>query len=159
MSKPKWMDIAAGEIGQKEIPGPVANPRIVAYDACTSLKATSDEVPWCAAFVCWCLEQAGIGSTRSAMASSYLNWGMQCEPRPGCIVVIRHEGLDAATGSLTGNHVAFLVSIDSAHINLLGGNQHDSVKISSFPLAAYEVRAFRWPEGYDSNGDPVVDNS
>ena len=41
-----------------------------------------DEVPWCAAFVGACLERAGIASTRSLMARSYLGWGAGARRRP-----------------------------------------------------------------------------
>ena len=45
----------------------------------------NDEVAWCAAFLGACLERAGIGSTRSLMARSYLGWGQAlAEPDPLC---------------------------------------------------------------------------
>ena len=69
--KTPWIDIAKGEMHQAEIPGPMANPRIVEYHATTSLKATFDEVPWCSAFVNWVMEQAGIKGTGSAKARSW----------------------------------------------------------------------------------------
>ncbi|MBU5614452.1 peptidoglycan-binding protein [Geomonas sp. Red51] len=55
-----WLKIAAAEVGQREFPGSPANPRIIMYHGATSLRATSDEVAWCSAFVNWCLKQAGI---------------------------------------------------------------------------------------------------
>ena len=62
-------------------------------------------------------------------------------------MVIKRKGAtsDQATGSSTGNHVGFFVSSSGAHLRLLGGNQGDSVKYSNFSLAAYEIRAARWP--------------
>jgi uncharacterized protein (TIGR02594 family) len=146
-SEPKWLEIARGELGQHEIPGPQANARIVEYHSITSLHATSDEVPWCASFVGWCLEKAGIKSTRSAAAASYLSWGSSAFPRPGAVCVIRQKSAapDPATGSATGYHVGFFVASDRAHIQLLGGNQADSVKVSAFPLDRYELVGYRWP--------------
>ena len=141
------MDIATAEIGQHEIAGAKANPRIVEYHSSTWLKATSDEVPWCSSFVNWCLIKAVVRPTRSAAAKSWLTWGEETEPRLGAIVVIRKDaaGVDPATGSLTGYHVGFFVAKGESHIRLLGGNQGDSVKESAFPLSVYSVVGMRWP--------------
>ena len=149
MSKPKWLEIAEGEVGQKEVKGG-ENPRIIEYHASTSLKAREDEIPWCASFVNWCVTQAGLIGTNSAAAISWASWGERItEPVAGCIVVIRQrkKGTDQATGSSSGNHVAFFNRIENGYIYLLGGNQGDSVKVSGFNLKSYDVVAYRWPEG------------
>lgn len=138
--EPKWLTIARKEKGVHETPGPKATARIVEYDSATTLKATSDEVPWCAAFVSWCLEQAGIKSTRSAAAMSYADYGEDLgnTPKLGCIVVFEWDS--------GGHHVAFYVGAASdEYINCLGGNQHDAVNITSFPVA--NVLSYRWPKG------------
>lgn len=142
-----WIDIARKEMGVHEIPGPEANPRIVAYHQTTTLRATSDEVPWCSSFVNWCLKQAGIQGTNSAAAASWLKWGSPCSRDAGAVVVLRHKvaGQDAATGSSSGFHVGFLLAIDAGHVRVLGGNQGDMVKESLFPLANYEVMDCRCP--------------
>lgn len=142
-----WMPIARAEIGQAERHAG-ENPRIVAYHATTRLAAKQDEVPWCSSFVNWVVERAGYKGTDNALASSWLRWGKELEtPRPGCVVVLKRKGRtsDAATGSSTGFHVAFFVDRTDTHIRLLGGNQSDAVKYSSYPLAKYEVRGYRWP--------------
>lgn len=150
MEKPKWLTIAEAEAGVKEIDGSGNNPRIVEYHATTSLRAKEDAVPWCSSFTNWCMSKAGIQGTGSAAAISWASWGERItEPREGCIVVIRQrkKGQDQATGSASGNHVAFFKKIDNGRIFLLGGNQSDSVKVSSFGLASYDVIAYRWPSG------------
>ena len=147
--KPAWLEIAEKEIGVTEKKGG-ENPRILAYHATTSLKAREDEIPWCSSFVNWCMAIAGIAGTGSAAAISWAAWGQRLtEPREGCVVVIRQrkKGTDQATGSSSGNHVAFFKKIEGGRIFLLGGNQSDSVKVSSFGLASYDVIAYRWPEG------------
>lgn len=146
MDKPKWLDIAEGEIGQKEVVGG-ENPRIIEYHSSCTLHAKEDEVPWCSAFVNWCLLQAGIIGTNNALAKSWLGWGeMIAEPVLGCIVVIKKNeaGEDTVTGSSTGYHVGFFVMKDD-RIHLLGGNQSDQVKISSFGLTSYEIVGYRMP--------------
>lgn len=129
---------ACAEIGTMEIIGPKHNHRIIAYHSSTTLAASQDEVPWCASFVCWCLEQNGIKSTKSAAAKSYLLWGERCEQaEQGCVVVAsRGEGKF---------HVAFFshASDDGGTIYLLGGNQNNSVNISGYPLT--KILAYRKP--------------
>lgn len=150
MSTPKWLEIAQSEIGVKEIDGSGNNKRIVEYHSTTSLHAKEDIVPWCSSFVNWCLKQAGISGTNSAAAISFASYGIRItEPREGCVTVIRQrkKGADQATGSSSGNHVAFFKKIENGRIFLLGGNQSDSVKVSSFGLSSYDVIAYRWPIG------------
>ena len=139
--KPRWLQIAEGELGQAEVAGDVDNPRIVEYHAATSLRATDDETPWCASFVSWCLERAGIPSTRSAASSSYRGWGRALlQPEPGCLVVFDHGG--------GKGHVGFWVGgagdpIDGP-LDVLGGNQSNQVKVSRFDRQ--QLHSFRWPQ-------------
>ena len=145
---PLWYDIALREIGVAEVSGAGANPRIVEYLSATPLAhgGKSDETPWCASFVNWCLVQAQVKGTRSAAARSFLKWGAPRDPRPGAIVVIRHlVGSTPITAS--GFHVGFYVSGSKTSIRLLGGNQGNAVKESEFPLTKWNVLAVRWPVG------------
>jgi uncharacterized protein (TIGR02594 family) len=144
-----WMEVAAAELGVQEnsLPGHHTQ-RILEYHAATTLRATTDEVPWCSSFVNWVMRQAGHAGTGSALARSWLAWGRAIEPpRPGAITVIKRKGAtsDAATGSSTGFHVGFFVGQTPATLRLLGGNQGNRVRYSNFLLAAYEVRGHRWP--------------
>jgi len=134
-----WMDIASGELGVKEYSGKFNNnPRIIEYHKTTSLGASEDEVSWCAAFVGWCLIKAGYTSTKSALARSYINWGVALSaPRFGAVVVFRRGN------NPTFGHVAFVQKFDANYIYCLGGNQSDSVKVSRFPRSS--VLGFRWP--------------
>jgi uncharacterized protein (TIGR02594 family) len=142
---PRWLTVAQGEIGQREINGAAHNPRILAYQQATSLRATDDETPWCAAFVCWCLEEAGIESTRSSRARSFTSWGRKLVPSevgPGAVVVFwrgrtRNEGK---------GHVGFYVggAPTGTRIAVLGGNQSDSVKIGAY--STDRVLGYYWPE-------------
>ncbi|CAB4173770.1 TIGR02594, TIGR02594 family protein [uncultured Caudovirales phage] len=136
---PAWLEIALREMGVKEVPGAESNPRITQYASATTLAASSDEVPWCSSFACWCLEQAGIKSTRSAAARSWLDWGQVLEqPREGAIVVFRR-------GTPPSGHVSFYVGPDAdpAYCRCVGGNQGDMVKASRYPIA--DILGIRWP--------------
>jgi uncharacterized protein (TIGR02594 family) len=145
-----WMRIAIAEKGVSEIKGSQHNRRIIEYHAATGLAAKEDEVAWCASFVNWCLKQAGIQGNNSARAKDFGTWGRGLEtPRYGCIVHLHRtpKGVDSRTGSSSGNHVAFFISQTATHITLLGGNQGNRVRESSYPLSQYKVEAMRWPNG------------
>ena len=130
-----WLTIARGEEGVKEIPGKGIEARIVEYHQATTLGATDDAVPWCSSFVCWCLQQAGYKSTRSARAISYAGYGVPSEPMEGAIVVTKRKG---------GHHVGFLVGQTRNGVLLLGGNQSDMNCTKEF--ANSQIVAIRWPE-------------
>lgn len=136
-SKP-WLDVARAEFNQKEIEGLRHNPRIIEYHATTTLRATTDEVAWCASFVGWCLLKAGLPSTRSAAAISYATYGTPVEtPQEGCIAVFSRVG---------GNHVGFYVGEDAqGRILVLGGNQGNKVSIAPYSRAS--LIGFRLPPG------------
>lgn len=140
-----WMVIAKKEMGTHETAGRAANPRIIEYHAATSLRAQSDEVAWCSSFVNWCMKKAGIKGTNSAGAASWVKWGAATSPKYGAVVVIYNARMASSSLSTTGNHVAFLVEETKTHWVLLGGNQSDSVKVSNFAKAKWQVKACRWP--------------
>jgi uncharacterized protein (TIGR02594 family) len=126
--EPTWFTIAKTEVGESEIAGGKHNPRIIEYHTATSLKATSDEVSWCAAFVCWCLHKAGHASPRSAAARSFLDWGKPTNaPSVGDVTVFWRESPSSWKG-----HVAFYVEQDGNYVRVLGGNQGNMVKVASY---------------------------
>jgi len=144
-----WMPIAAAEVGIRENAKPGEHTqRILEYHKTTTLRATDDETPWCSSFVNWVMIQAGYRGTNSAAAKSWLDWGKALDtPQHGAITVIKKKraGRDASTGSASGYHVAFYVRSNATHVWLLGGNQRDRVKQSSYPFRDYDVKGYRWP--------------
>lgn len=136
----KWMTIAKNESGTNEVLGKEHNPRIIAYHATTTLKATTDEVPWCSSFVNWCMKEAGLSYTKLASARSWCKYGEEVDLQYGCIV-ITSRGSNPQAG-----HVGFLVRATADRIWLLGGNQSNIVKISSFPRS--RVLNARMPIGW-----------
>lgn len=133
------LEIARAELGTKEIPGAGHNPRILEYHQTTQLQALRDEVPWCSAFVNWCLAQAGIEGTGSPMARSFLGWGAPLDhPLPGCVVVLKR-------GRAPFGHVAFFVRwVKPGLIEVLGGNQSDEVRLSVYRDS--DVLGYRRPK-------------
>ncbi len=126
---PAWYAIAVKEIGVKEITGEKHNPRILEYHSTTSLKASTDEISWCAAFVNWCLKKANVRGTNLANARSFLTWGKSVtEPKKGDICVFWRGRVDSWQG-----HVGFYAGETSTHILVLGGNQGNEVCIKKYP--------------------------
>lgn len=138
---PPWFQRAVREIGVKEKFGHSDNTRILQYFEDTKTIASHDETPWCAAFVCWCLEKEGVRSTRSARAASFATYGDPVMAKRGAIVVLGKSDPDAG-GS---GHVAFFDSWgkDKTTIWVLGGNQANMVSIAERPTA--RIVAVRWP--------------
>lgn len=144
LGPPPWLTIALREFGQKERLGPADNPRIVEYLKATRIVPAMhhDETAWCAAYVGWCLEKAGIEPSRKASAQSYRAWGHEVvKPQIGCIVVLT-RGSNPNQG-----HVGFYVGEVGSDILVLGGNQDNAVSIA--PYARSRVLSYRWPHGDD----------
>lgn len=127
----KYMEEALKWMGTKEVAGPVANKDIVMFDKYTSLKATSDEVPWCSSFANYVVHACGDKGTNSAAARSWLDWGKAIDkPEYGCLVIIDRRD----KGNPNAAHVTFYIcDVEPAHIQCVGGNQGDMVKMSVYP--------------------------
>lgn len=146
MTQP-WITEARRHIGLREIKGAQHAPEILQF--WRDIKRggiKNDETPWCAAFVGACLERAGIQSTRFESANSYMAWGIRLlQPVAGCVAVFTRDG---------GGHVGFVVGQDKdGNLQVLGGNQGDMVKVSTFGRA--RVTGYRWPAGVPVPNDPL----
>jgi uncharacterized protein (TIGR02594 family) len=118
-----WMPVAEAEKGVSEIAGAGNNSRVLEYLQATgnlgSAARSRDETPWCSAFVNWCVKQAGLVGTKSALARSWLDWGEPLSvPRRGCIVIFERERIFG--------HVGFYIGETDTEIKVLGGNQQDA---------------------------------
>lgn len=105
----------------------------------------------CASFVSWCLQQAGVPSTRSARARSYLEWGMplamELSWAHGAIAVLRRGGGGEPGPDVVDapGHVGFLVDAPTPdEVLLLGGNQQNAVNVRAYPNN--RVLGIRWPD-------------
>lgn len=117
-------DLAQAEIGTVEwTKGD--NPKVLAYfrDA-GHPQVTNDETAWCAAFVGAMLHRAGMPTSGSLAARSYLAWGEpvdRADAREGDIVIFSR-----GSSSWQG-HVGFFVRDNGDTITVLGGNQSNAV--------------------------------
>lgn len=124
-------EIALHEVGISEVSGDETNPRIAEYLK-TVGQAPYDEIPWCSAFVNWCVKQAGLQGTDRANARSWLGWGV---PVPlevaqiGDVVVFWRGEPDGWMG-----HVGFFSKHVGNMIYVLGGNQSNQVCNKGYPV-------------------------
>lgn len=159
LSAPPWINVAAGEVGIIEREGARRHEaRILEYhdSVSTSSALNTDEVPWCASFVNWCMTSVGISGPEHASASrNWRDWGNGItEPMFGCLAVFRRTG---------GGHVGFVVGKITKHrmvgrrrdrheeeyydLALLGGNQSDRVSVVSKPINS-QLIGYRIPPNY-----------
>jgi uncharacterized protein (TIGR02594 family) len=150
-------DLAQRFIGLKEVPGTGNNPQILAMLKLDASWPSSDEVPWCSAFVnyiCWLLR---LPRSKDLRARSWLGVGVPIpldEAAPGYDLVVFNRGgpPDASVLDAPG-HVAFFAGIDpqSGHILCLGGNQSNSVSVSRYEpgelLGVRRLSTYGWSKG------------
>ena len=125
-------------VGIKEVGGSVDNPQIMAMLKLDNDWPEADEVPWCSAFanyICWLLR---LPRSKSLRARSWLTVGSGVslsEAKVGDIVVLkRGSGQQPGPEVIKApGHVGFYSGIMGDLIEVLGGNQSDTVKVSRYP--------------------------
>lgn len=163
--KPSWIGVAEGESGTKEF-GKYdvaddewswskeqiqrSNPEVKKYfDAMgylpEGLKHRGDHIPWCGAFVYYCVSQAGYkGARLGGKASNWEGWGKKLrKPVYGAVAVVKG-----------GGHVGFVVGKSGSSLQLLGGNQGDAVNVSSY--SAGSATYYGVPSGFDTATAPPL---
>lgn len=145
-----WMQTVKAEIGQKEIAGKKANPKILEYFKASKFWGTDDsggQNAWCGSFVAWVMKENGHSPVKSAYrAKEWLNFGKKLKtPIYGAIGIKSRKG---------GGHVAFVVgkSQDGEFLFMLGGNQGDQVKVSKYKASVWDT--FVVPSNYN----PALDS-
>lgn len=122
------------------------NPLIVEFFRATSYRAENDMVPWCAAFVNWCLRRTNRIDSGSAASQSFIwdptRFQAVNTPSKGDLAVFtcysKTDGKSVGLG-----HVAFVDTpppSGATHISVLGGNQTSSGRSmicrARYPLTA-----------------------
>lgn len=140
-------DIAQRFTGMKEISGSVDNPQIMAMLKLDNDWPEEDEVAWCSAFanyVCWLLR---LPRSKSLRARSWLRIGKGIslnEAKAGDIIILqRGKGEQPGPEVIEApGHVGFFAGYipgpiggELGLIEVLGGNQSDTVKVSRYPVA------------------------
>lgn len=129
----KAYELAKAEIGTVEWENG-SNPKVVAYFKDAGQAGVKDDATaWCAAFVGAMLRRAGMKSTGSLLARSYLEWGTPVarkDAREGDIAIFKRGN------SSWQGHVAFFVKDNGSTITVLGGNQANAVNRRAYPAAS-----------------------
>jgi len=122
---------ALSQYGIKEIVGSEHNQRIVEYaKACGWTWIKDDETPWCSIFMNWAALTSGYERSGKPDARSWLKIGTEITiPETGDIVVFKRGNSDWQ------GHVGLFISEEGEYINVLGGNQSDSVRIAKYAKA------------------------
>jgi uncharacterized protein (TIGR02594 family) len=139
-----WLDSAEGELGAAEDPGPENNQRILEYLGTVRPVPNNPQdntTAWCAAFVQATLATAHIPGTGKSNALSYRTWDVALDkPALGAIAV--HQD-----GHSWKGHVGYVAGVmPSGRIVVLGGNQGNMVKYSSFPADYFFT--YRYPTNW-----------
>ncbi len=137
-TKEHAFDLAQRYAGIKEVGGSMDNPMILAMLRLDNEWPQNDEVPWCGAlmnYICWL---ARLPRSKSLMARSWLIVGKGItldEAEPGDVIILKR-----GTGDQPGpevlkapGHVGFYAGRFDGFIEVLGGNQSDTVKVSRYP--------------------------
>jgi uncharacterized protein (TIGR02594 family) len=153
---PPWLMVAREEAfrGVFEFPGADNNARISEYLQVAGTGESADEVPWCGAFMAFCMRRCGKPEAAQAVpsdparASSWLRFGEEApgEVHPsGTVVVLKPQ----AAGS--SGHVGILIEnaapgqgVPAGQIRLLGGNQGKPQRVCAVDFDENQVA----PHGY-----------
>jgi uncharacterized protein (TIGR02594 family) len=118
------------EYGVAERSGHESNsPRILYYAKSVGMNWVKyDEVAWCSIFINFLAKECGYERTGKPNAKSWLEIGEEVKtPEIGDIVVFWRDNPKSWKG-----HVALYINEDDKFIYVLGGNQNNQVKISSY---------------------------
>ena len=127
-------------VGIKEVGGTVDNPMLMAMLKLDNDWPSHDEVPWCSAFanfVCWILR---LPRSKDLRARSWLTVGRGVEladAEAAFDIVILKRGSGEQPGPEVidaPGHVGFYAGRFGDFIEVLGGNQSDTVKVSRYPV-------------------------
>ncbi|XQW83462.1 TIGR02594 family protein [Thalassotalea piscium] len=142
-----WMKTAINELGESEVSGTQANPRILSYFKASKFWGTDDtggQNAWCASFVSWVMKQHNIEPVKNAFrAKEWAGFGKKIDkPVYGAIGIKTRRG---------GGHVAFVVgqSADGNSLFMLGGNQNNSVNVTKYNKEVWET--FVVPADFDES--------
>ncbi len=138
------LDLALSEIGTKEFVGKEDNPKVLKFSKETGLDwVKSEETSWCAIFIYWCVMKSSNAAieldrpskSRAATARAWLQCGLPVEigkQRLGDIAIFWRESPESWKG-----HIGIYINDvpgKAGFVNILGGNQGDSVCIKEFSL-------------------------
>lgn len=132
------IDVAISQYLVKEFAGSRHNPDVLKYfDDIGHQYVDDDETPWCAAFLNWCAQKAGLEGSGKLTARSFLETGQEVnDPKTGDVCVLHRGDPNGWKG-----HAGIFITEKDDMVYLLGGNQGDTVCIA--PFAKSRVLGYR----------------
>ena len=118
--------------------GSTANPQILTMLRLDHKWPEDDKVPWCSGFVNYVAWILRLPRSKSLRARSWLNVGevinLENAEAGFDIVIFKRGGADQPGPEVikAAGHVGFFAGVEGSKILVLGGNQSDSVSISSY---------------------------
>jgi uncharacterized protein (TIGR02594 family) len=121
--------------------GSPPNPNINAcYNACGITGYTRDGGPikyaWCAGFVTYALDTAGIEHMKSMGSQTYRTYGNPVDWRGNLQAIRKWDICVFKSRTRSGGHIGFVAGIDynSRTIKCLGGNQNDNLNTKNYSI-------------------------
>ena len=153
---PHWLLVMRSLTGTTEVPASGDNPKILGMaDAVAQIypemesycdQYQHDATPWCGLTAAYCMAESEIRPPFGPADTDKFLWALSWaddpnfskinSPIPGAVVVMKRAG---------GGHVTFYESTDGSNYRCRGGNQSDSVNLSTYPIA--NVIQLVWPKG------------
>jgi uncharacterized protein (TIGR02594 family) len=134
-------DIAQVFVGTDEVGGSMDNPQILAMLKLDNKWPENDEVPWCSAFVNYICKLLRLPRSKSLLARSWLTVGKEIGlpgAKAGFDIVVLKRGSGDQPGpedTTAPGHVGFYAGQNGNFVQVLGGNQSNSVRISSYDIS------------------------
>lgn len=124
-----------------EIDGPESNPKILEWAEKVGFDGMNDDstTPWCGIGMAGIFYDIGMKDEippSPALAISWMQFGVPCEPKIGAIAVFPRPG---------GNHVTCIKEIRGEEWLCIGCNQSNAITTTRF--YASQARGTRWPKG------------
>lgn len=134
----KLLDAMKADIGVTEASDP---ERVGEYLAFVGLPRDPN-IPWCAAYQCFKLDEIGEPSPRAANARAFEKYGELATREPGAICVLKrgNKSWQGHVGVVSDNDDP----TDDAWVTLISGNSGNSVRESKYPVA--DVICYRRPK-------------
>ncbi len=131
--------IAMRFVGIKEMAGDFDNPQIMAFLKLDADWPEHDEVPWCSGFVNYIAWLLRLPRSKSLRARSWLQVGTPIsidDAQRGDIVILNRGGVHDPNVIKDKGHVGFFAGLsrDQNVVEVLGGNQSNTVKVSRYSL-------------------------
>ncbi len=156
----KLLSIAYTQVGVTEIPAHSNNgPQVAMYDAAVGMTPGGEGAPWCAAFVSWAAQRAGIpllaNGMGSASAPAIMSWAISTgiwkpvsagKPNPGDLVI--YSSYKYPSG---GAHIGIVLNGGSPFDNIImtiEGNSGDSVRVINGQSTLRNPGSSEWVAGY-----------